>query len=220
MDDIFEPEQNDEPTFMEVTLADAIAQMKKAWTNERIARKLLPHRFDLVDSLLGEVERTQAELEETTDKTRVTYGAKRTDVDRVSYVINSYIRTRMRKIEANAAALLMEHTERQAQQKDDLMDEREVVFAENYHKDRVLLFNSTLFNELSENLRPLPIAKLPSGGRCFVRVAKERDLRGVAVFDMNDPNSDVLVDLQAGSTHLIPFNSIQSHLEADNVELL
>ena len=67
--------------------------MKRAWANERIATRLLPHRSELVEALLNEVNTIRAQLEsDDTDKTNISYGARRTDIDRVQYILNSYLR--------------------------------------------------------------------------------------------------------------------------------
>ncbi|KAI6186642.1 Spd-1 [Aphelenchoides besseyi] len=222
MDDIFDVETTDDrPQAIELTLADAVAQMKKAWINERIARRLLPNRFDLVDSLMAELESVNKLLEAETDKTKITYGSQRTDLDRIQYVINSYIRTRLHKIETDTAFVLMQHNERRkAGKEDDLLDAREITFAESFLNHRFALFNSLFLSRLPENVRLLPVAQIKNAGRCLAQVTEERDLTGISVFDMSDPNSEILVDLPKDSTHLIPYSSIETHVEKGDVNLL
>jgi hypothetical protein len=114
----------------------------------------------------------------------------------------------------------MEHTERQAHGKDDLLDEKEVTFAESYHNNRLQLFNSAFLDKIPDELRKLPIPRSLKNTRCLVRVGEAQDLANISVFDMTDPNNEMLFDLERGSTHLIPFNSIQDHLEEGNVALI
>lgn len=66
--------------------------MKKFWTNERISKELLPHQFNFVDLLLGEIKTSSRQLEEITDRSNIGYGARIMDLERVQYTINSYIR--------------------------------------------------------------------------------------------------------------------------------
>jgi hypothetical protein len=67
--------------------------------------------------------------------------------------------TRLQKIETNAAAILMEHTERQRLSKDDLLDEREFTFAENFHTNRLQLFNTAFLSKLPNQMKDLPIPR-------------------------------------------------------------
>lgn len=65
--------------------------MKRFWINERISKELLPHQFNFVDLLLKEIKSTTEQLEHTSDKD-VAYGSRCMDLDRVQYIINSYVR--------------------------------------------------------------------------------------------------------------------------------
>lgn len=204
--------------------------MKRFWINERISKELLPHQFHFVDLLLAEIKTTTEQLERATDK-NVAYGSRCMDLDRVQYIINSYIRlvvrgrpiyslfrARLQKIEANPAAVLMEYTERQHMKKDDLLDEREFTFAENYHTSRLQTFNRIFLDKLPDKLKNLPVPRSSRNTRCLVRVTQ--GLLGVPLFDMSDPNNEILVDLEKDGTYLIPFNSIQNDLEIGSVDLL
>jgi hypothetical protein len=66
--------------------------MKRFWTNERISKELLPHQFNYVDLLLGEIKTTSDQLEQIEDRSNVGYGARMMDLERVQYILNSYIR--------------------------------------------------------------------------------------------------------------------------------
>jgi hypothetical protein len=66
--------------------------MKRFWTNERISKELLPHQFNFVDLLLSEIKTASEELEGVTDRSSIGYGARIMDLERVQYIINSYIR--------------------------------------------------------------------------------------------------------------------------------
>jgi hypothetical protein len=114
----------------------------------------------------------------------------------------------------------MEHTERQRAGKDDLLDEREFTFAESFHNNKLDLFKKALLDQMPDQLKNLPIPRSSRNTRCLVRVISDHDLYNVSVFDMVDPNNELLVDLERHSIHLLPFNSIQEHLEHGNVELL
>jgi hypothetical protein len=66
--------------------------MKRFWTNERISKELLPHQFNFVDLLLGEIKASSEQLENITDRGNIAYGARLMDLERIQYIINSYIR--------------------------------------------------------------------------------------------------------------------------------
>lgn len=114
----------------------------------------------------------------------------------------------------------MEHTERQRVGKDDLLDEREFIFAENFHTSKLQLFNNSLLNKLPDQLKNLPVPRSSRNNRCLVRVTDAQDLPRVSVYDMADPNNELLIDLEFDGTYLIPFNSIQDPLENGKLDLL
>lgn len=126
----------------------------------------------------------------------------------------------MQKIEHNAAAILMEHTERQRIGKDDLLDEREFTFAESFHTSKVRLFNQLFLDKLPDQYKNLPVPRNARNSRCLVRVTNEQGLSNVSVFDMTDQHNEILIDLERDGTYLIPFSSIQDHLENGDLDLL
>jgi hypothetical protein len=127
---------------------------------------------------------------------------------------------RLQKIETNAAAILLEHTERQRIGKDDLLDEREFTFAENFHANRLQLFNKAFLSKLPDQMKDLPVPWNTRNNRCLVRVTNTQGVSNVPIFDMADANNEFLVDLEKDGTYLIPFNSIQSYVEDGSLDLL
>ncbi|KAI6189861.1 DNA replication complex GINS protein SLD5 [Aphelenchoides bicaudatus] len=212
-DDLMEQEDG-------VTLYEAVVQMKRFWTNERISKELLPHQFNYVSLLLEEIKSRIDQLDEVTDKANIEYGARIMDLERVQYIINSYIRVRLQKIEANAAAIVLEHMERQHLNKDDLLDERELTFAESFHNNRLDHFKTTFLEALPDQMKDLPVPRSSRNTRSLVHVTYKDGLESIPVFDMADPNNELLVDLEYGGTYLVPFNSIQEQLEKSRLDLL
>lgn len=66
--------------------------MKTFWVNERISKELLPHQFNFVDLIMSEIKTTNEQLENAADRGNIAYGARLMDLERIQYVINSYIR--------------------------------------------------------------------------------------------------------------------------------
>lgn len=65
--------------------------MRRVWANEKVSQVLLPHRYELVDCLVTEVDRMNKALIATGVKDLFS-GAKKHELARITFVVNSYMR--------------------------------------------------------------------------------------------------------------------------------
>ncbi|KAI1723288.1 DNA replication complex GINS protein SLD5 [Ditylenchus destructor] len=205
----------------EMTPAEVLRDMTQAYVNESVSSKLLPHKFQLVECLVDQIEHMEKNIEKQRDKTQIKCTAHRMELYRIGYVVNSYLRIRLTKIEQNPVDILREHhTRLKKPDKDELLDEKEVQFAEELQRSRTQLFHEAFLQFIPDGLQSIPVTKPPEYmNRVFIDVLKD-GVEDVAVPDLTDPESAVIVNLEKGSHHLIPFNSIEEHLEKGNVNLL
>ena len=76
----------------------AIEEVIRAWCNEKASPELLPYRADLVDSLMAFVSEQQTHLA-TSKRDVFTQGLYQLDIDRVKFVLASYLRARLSKVQ-------------------------------------------------------------------------------------------------------------------------
>ncbi len=105
-------------------LSGDVAQLRKAWANERACPELLPYRADLVDSVKSMVDAQEQEIDSRlaggggggggsgggSGGDDITASLKQMDLDRVNYVLASYMRTRLRKVGSSRHHTALHHT--------------------------------------------------------------------------------------------------------------
>ncbi|CAD5231927.1 unnamed protein product [Bursaphelenchus xylophilus] len=175
-----------------VTIVEVLNEMKKVWEFERVSPLLLPHRLELVDVLVNELDKLEKGMAEAkkagvAGKNEIV-GARKYEVARVRYIINSYLRCRLQKIERNPADVMARHLEANEKGHADLLDAHEVTFTENIVRSNCNYFNQSFLGLLPPGLDKPVVSKDRSElKRCFVKVHKHVN---VNIFKMDDPNSD------------------------------
>ena len=89
-----------------------------------------------------------------------------------------------------------------------------------FYDSRLQLFNTLFLSALPENVRNYPSATNRKNCRCLVRVVPNQNVAGVSIYDMTDANNEHIIEMRGGSTHLVPFNSVQDKIEAGRMDLL
>lgn len=87
-----------------------------------------------------------------------------------------FLRIRLKKIENCYTEYKEEHFQRIRQSKEELLDTRELAFAESFHMNTATLFEETFLKMLPTGLQAFPVApqlKTLSKGRVFAEVLKD-----------------------------------------------
>lgn len=214
-----DPEDYDEDA---ITPADVLSQMTEAWQAEVSAPVLLPHKYELVDCMIDQIGGMQENLRNDKHKNSLKHGVHKMELYRIGFIVNDYIRERLKKIEANPSKWLAEHDLRinGSVRKDELLDTREKVFAERFLESTATLMGSCFLNELPPGLSKLPVPENYAVSDRVIIEVKSDYSGNISVPDMSDPLSELLVNLEPNSTHLIPYKSIANLVETNNVSLL
>ncbi|KAF8983160.1 GINS complex subunit [Entomortierella lignicola] len=86
-----------------------VRHLTQAWINERAAPDILQYEQSAVDGLLSKIEEQTAvidELDPTSDTLMIISILYQTELERVKFVLRSYLRTRISKIEKFCEYLL------------------------------------------------------------------------------------------------------------------
>jgi len=219
-----------------MTPAEVLKELTQAYLNEIAAPKLLPHKYPLVDCLTELMDKIEAILENNTEKrknkrvheciSQLESSIHRMELCRLSHIVNAYLRTRIIKIEVNPAHILNDNIKRAQKsrlsgQLMELLDEREIAFANGLFKANNDLFHESFLASIPLGLQRVPLQQPNSreSTRVFVEILKDK-LGEVAVNDMTDPNSEIIISLEKDSCYLMPYHSIEEHLGDGNVSLL
>ncbi|GAA95619.1 uncharacterized protein L969DRAFT_85312 [Mixia osmundae IAM 14324] len=193
-----------------------IETLRRHWQNERMAPEVLPHQEDLVDSLLEQIEQQTDAVnllkdgDSTSEELHFQLMLVQTDMERVKWLLQSYLRTRMDKIERFAQYLLAD-----AEAKAKLTS-LESEYLTRYQRMVDKLMVNSFVKGLPERLQALDteeMVELPdmrSGIICMVR-------RACGPIQL--PSGEEL-DLEPESIHLLQYHAIRPLLLRGDIRLV
>ncbi|KAE9547967.1 hypothetical protein FO519_008819 [Halicephalobus sp. NKZ332] len=206
----------------EVSTADVLKRMTEVWTNECASPTILPHQFDLVDILVDQSEHMTANIARVPEAHRrdLKCTVHEMELHRISYVINSYLRTRLKKIEDDPMGILKEDDSKRSQGKEELLEERERAFAKEFLESSAQLLESQFLKHLPPSMATIPVPKKDrKQERVFFEVL-ESNLEDMTVPNLQTKSDLYVVPLTKGSKHMAPFNSVEEYLDKGQIRLL
>ncbi|KZT35886.1 GINS complex, Sld5 component [Sistotremastrum suecicum HHB10207 ss-3] len=200
-----------------------IQQLMQHWLNERAAPDVLPCRLDLLNDILEKLSE-QASLvtrlradPDTSEEEHFQMMLVQTEMERVRFIVRSYLRTRLYKLE-NLAQYVMSQPGVQAN-----LSATELQHARNYSKLVANQFNSAVMVNLPEAVRALDDDSSDMGIPPMVTQPVWRQpvfihaLRDCGDLDLNAGEK---LRIEKGSIHLLPYERVQPHLSRGEIELI
>ncbi|XP_019878777.2 DNA replication complex GINS protein SLD5 [Aethina tumida] len=202
---------------IELTPGEVIELMEEAWMNEKFAPEILPNKFEIVECLLGQItymEENLSNLESTDFKKSI----HQLEVDRLRFLVSSYLRTRLEKIELYCNHIMKQETERMNKGIETYLTENELKFLKEYIQATDQHFESvTNFTVVTEDWKNQPV--IPNI-HSFVFLKSKENVTGVIIDDGNDGEQNDVADLEKGSQLIISYNSVSNLIKKGDVHLL
>ena len=99
--DLFESTGTTEDQYEEeLTAAEVLQKLEDAWLNEKHAPELLESKIEIVECMLDQV-RTMEENLAKVKKGDIRVPVHRMEIQRIKFMVNSYLRLRLKKIQSN-----------------------------------------------------------------------------------------------------------------------
>ncbi|KAH8146479.1 uncharacterized protein LAJ45_09425 [Morchella importuna] len=198
-----------------------INDLTQAWIAERTAPEILPYQNDLLERLMERI-RAQIELVETQTgdldpKTNFSLILIQTELERVKFLVRSYLRARIHKIDKHAIHILTTPTTRGNLSAPEL----------SYLKSHLAILNSHYLSSFLRNF-PEQLRRLDdkAGG---ISMVEEPDLDG-AVFckvvrDVEDRTVKILgtdaeFELKKGDIYVVRYSAVREFVLNGEVELI
>jgi GINS complex subunit 4 len=221
-------------TNVQLTSAELIEMMEEVWLNEKFAPEILPNKQEIVDCVLGQLAFMEENLA-TLPCSDFKKGIHQLEVDRIRYLVTSYLRHRLEKIETYVFHTLKQEEQRTERDEESYLTEAEQEFAVKYrqglqlwglnggydfffpgleqHFENVMNFHPGLPFEDWKNQLIVPNTK------SFVFLKAKSRVEGVVVDGGRDDDSK-LVDLNLGSQLIISYNSVADLVKKGEVRLI
>ncbi|SAM07532.1 hypothetical protein [Absidia glauca] len=197
---------------------DSVVILTRLWMNERNAPELLPYQKQLIDNLIEMIE-DQAMMDEMTSNLESKFASMlyQTEMERIRYLIKSYLRTRLFKIEKYTLELLRKPDYA------EIMSSQEIVYARRY-QELIEVHNHESFlqqlpttqhkqDEKAGDLDMVVSANLEAPVFCRVL-----DDIGEIQWAVNDSAETTV--LEKDGTYIIRYRAIQEYLKEERIQLI
>ncbi|KOB73391.1 DNA replication complex GINS protein SLD5 [Operophtera brumata] len=95
----------------EITADTVLKTLQSAWQNERLAPEILPHKNDMVECMLGQIQHMERNINKL-PKTDLRASIHRMELNRIKFIICNYLKTRICKIEQFCIPIINEEKQR------------------------------------------------------------------------------------------------------------
>lgn len=200
----------------ELTAQTALQEIENAWMNETFAPEILPHQSDLVDCMLQQIAHMEENVKRL-DKNDLRALVHRMELDRIRYVISSYLRIRLEKIERYTIHILSEEENRNPDEEPYLTPD-ELRFAKEYLANLETLFKTVALQHMPSNFQQFEVNKFTVKPNVQAHVFLRANQRVTGVVVPGTLNEEI--DFEEGSQHIIQYSAIAHLVKSGAVQLI
>ncbi|KAJ6652182.1 hypothetical protein lerEdw1_013126 [Lerista edwardsae] len=203
-----------------LTPAQLIRSLEQAWMNEKFSPELLESKSEIVECVVEQLEHMEENLKRAR-KGDLKVGIHWMEVERIRYVLNSYLRCRLRKIEKYFPHVL-EKEKTRAEGEPSILSPEELAFAREYMTNTEAHFRSVALRHMPPNLQKVDLLKaVPKPNLdsfVFLRVKEKQE--NILVEPETDEQSEYVIDLEEDSQHLIRYKTVAPLVASGAVQLI
>lgn len=196
---------------IQVTAKEVCEQLTEAWLNEKFSPELLETKVELVECMLAQVK--ELENNSTIKDKDLETSVQQIELERVKFVIASYLRERLKKIENNVIHVL----EEEAKDQPSKLSPGELKFAKEFADNMQNHFNKLALQQMPANMQTLDQKKnIP-----------RPNLDEYLFIKVNSKQEQVLIDpeeepytLEVDSQHIVRYKPIAAFVEDGTVSLI
>ncbi|XP_068594703.1 DNA replication complex GINS protein SLD5 [Brachionichthys hirsutus] len=203
-----------------MTPAELISRLEEAWLNEKFSPELLENKSEVVECVMEQLSHMEANLQRV-KKGDAKASIHRMEIDRIRFVLSSYLRSRLQKIEKFFPHVLEREKSRGAGDP-SLLSPEESAFAKEYYANMETHLKAVALKRMPSNLQAVDMLKAVTepclDSFVFLRV-KERQ-ENILVEPETDDQREYVVDLDEGSQHLMRYRSVAPLVSSGAVQLI
>ncbi|KAG5280455.1 hypothetical protein AALO_G00060200 [Alosa alosa] len=203
-----------------ITSAELIVKLEEAWLNEKFSPELLEHKSEIVECVMEQIVHMEENLQRAR-KGDVKANIHRMEIDRIRFVLNSFLRSRLQKIEKFFPHILEKEKSREEGDPSYLTAE-ESIFAREYLVNTENYMNKVALKHMPPNLQHMDMLKAvprPCLDTFVFLNVKERQ-ENILVEPETDEQREYVVDLERGSQHLMRYRTIAPLVANGAVKLM
>ncbi|XP_074918886.1 DNA replication complex GINS protein SLD5 isoform X2 [Chelonoidis abingdonii] len=197
-----------------------MAEGLEAWLNEKFAPELLESKSEIVECVMEQLDHMESNLK------RAKHGdlkvsIHRMEIERIRYVLSSYLRCRLVKIEKFFPHILEKEKSR-AEGEPSILSPEEFAFAKEYMANTETYLKNVALKHMPPNLQKVDLLRLVPKPNLdsfvFLRVQERQE--NILVEPETDEQREYVIDLEEGSQHLIRYKTIAPLVASGAVQLI
>ncbi|KAM4747968.1 DNA replication complex GINS protein SLD5 [Rhinophrynus dorsalis] len=203
-----------------LTPAELINKLEEAWLNEKFAPELLESKSEIVECVMEQLNHMEQNLR------RAQHGDLKVsfhhmEIERIRYMLSSYLRSRLLKIEKFFPHVLEKEKTRGEGEPSNLLPE-EYAFAKEYMANTETLLKSVALRHMPPNLQTVDLLKsVPKPNLdSFVFLSVKEQQKNILVEPETDEQREYAIDMEVGSQHLIRYRTIAPLVASGAVKLI
>ena len=203
-----------------MTASEALHKLEQSWLNEKFSPELLESKAELVECMLDQI----AEMEDNIRRAKkgdFKVSLHSMEIDRIRFIVSSYLRCRLQKIEQFTTHILEQERNRKDEEASKLSPE-EFNFAREYAENMGIHFKTLALRHMPQNLQTLDskqTAIQPNLDKyVFLRVNEATE--GVLVEEETLDTGEEIVDLEKGDQHIMRYRPILPLVNSEAVSLI
>ncbi|CAH8299429.1 unnamed protein product [Eruca vesicaria subsp. sativa] len=208
--------------FESLSSTSDVELLKRAWRNEKAAPEILPYEGDLVERAKGQIELVEGNIEDYVENGMdpLVVSLYQMDLDRTQFLLRSYLRVRLLKIEK-----FMFHTLK-SEEAESRLSEQEKVFATKCVADLAKHFEESVLIKLRESYRSVLKQSLISEEDDMVpephldTFVVSRSNSHVTLNLYEEGESHQIVEMYRGDVYFIRYKVAKGAIESGKVDLI
>ncbi|XP_032872377.1 DNA replication complex GINS protein SLD5 [Amblyraja radiata] len=203
-----------------LTPAQLIHKLEEAWLNEKFSPDLLECKSEIVECVMEQLDHMEKNLQRA-KKGDLKITVHRMEMERIRYILSSYLRSRLRKIEKFFPHILEKERSR-PETESSFLSPQEVAFAKEYASNCESHLKNLALKSMPPNLQALDVIKAVAKPNLdsfvFLRVKEKQE--NVLVEPETGDQREYTVDLEEGSQHLMRYRTIAPLVASGAVQLI
>lgn len=203
-----------------MTPGELISRLEEAWLNEKFSPDLLENKSEVVECVMEQLSHMEANLQRVS-RGDMKASVHRMEIDRIRFVLSSYLRSRLQKIEKFFPHVLEKEKSR-ADGDPSYLSPEEYAFAREYLANTETYLKAVALRHMPPNLQAVDMMKaVPQpclDSFVFLRVKERQD--NIMVEPETDDQREYVVDLEEGSQHLMRYRTIAPLVSTGAVQLI
>ncbi|XP_063634494.1 DNA replication complex GINS protein SLD5 [Cydia splendana] len=203
----------------EITVETVLKTVQCAWQNERLAPEILPHRNDMLECMLGQIQHMERNINKL-PKTDLRASIHKMELSRIKFVICNYLKTRLHKIEKFCIPIVNEERQR-IESGTNYLTPAEFKYAQEYLLNMENHLKKVVLNKVPGNMQALELSKLAVYPNLHSHVfLKANDTITGVVLEDQPGDQEEEIDLEDGSQHILQYKPIAELVKNGKVQLV